>query len=98
MWTTAYSSWTGKSLYLEDVYVDPSVRQRGIGSSLIRIGAAAAEACRSDRIQWVVLNWNKGAQRCDERLGSTPLTEWTLHRLEEENLSSCGSGTGPVVK
>jgi ribosomal protein S18 acetylase RimI-like enzyme len=97
MWTTAYSSWKGRSLYLEDLFIDPCMRQQGIGSALIRVGAAAAEASRCERMAWIVLNWNEGAIRCYTRMGTVPLSEWTVHRLHDENLSCCALGEPPAV-
>lgn len=82
MYTTAYSSWKGRCLYLEDLYVDPAVRRCGLGKELVCIGAAAAEASRCARVVWVALNWNEGALSLYDRLGADRQTEWTTLRID----------------
>jgi GNAT superfamily N-acetyltransferase len=84
MYTTAYSSWKGRCLYLEDLFVDPAVRRCGLGKQLVCIGAAAAEASRCARVVWVALNWNAPALALYDRLGAERQTEWTTLRIDAE--------------
>lgn len=82
MYTTAYSSWRGRVMYLEDLFVVPSARRAGIGTELIRIGAAAAAAARCTRMVWVALNWNEMALSCYDKMGATRQDEWTTLHLD----------------
>jgi GNAT superfamily N-acetyltransferase len=70
------------TLYLEDVFVLPDFRGRGIGSALLRacIGVADERGCA--RMEWTCLDWNTGAQKTYERLGAQRLSEWILYRLD----------------
>ncbi len=82
MYTTAYSSWRGRVIYLEDLFVVPSARRAGIGTELIRVGAAAAAAARCTRMVWVALNWNEMALSCYDKMGATRQDEWTTLHLD----------------
>jgi GNAT superfamily N-acetyltransferase len=76
------------SLYLEDLFVHPSVRGRGIGTALVRALAAAAVARGCARFEWTVLDWNVGAQGFYTALGARILNDWRLCRLDGEDLAS----------
>jgi GNAT superfamily N-acetyltransferase len=73
-------------LYLEDLYVLPAFRGRGVGLALLRRVAeiAVARGCR--RLDWSVLDWNAPAIAFYRKLGARPLDDWTTMRLEEEAL------------
>jgi len=86
MYTTAYSSWRGRCLYLEDLYVVPTCRRAGVGTELIRVGAAGAEATRCPRMAWVALNWNEPALNCYDKMGAERQVEWTTLWLKDEQL------------
>jgi len=90
----AYSTWVGReSLHLEDLYVRPSHRGRGIGLALMRNLAriAVERGCR--RFQWQVLDWNTPAIRFYESLGARVLGEWQSVRIEGEALEAlAGAG------
>lgn len=72
----AYYTWTGKSLYLEDLYVKDKYRGRGIGQKLLEniFSLAKKENCR--RLRWQVLKWNKDAIKLYEKLGAKIDGEW----------------------
>lgn len=74
-------------IYLEDLYVKPHLRGRGIGLALLRRLAAIAAERRCGRLEWAVLNWNDPAIRFYEKLGAVPLDEWTTYRLAGHALS-----------
>jgi GNAT superfamily N-acetyltransferase len=84
---TSYSTFLGKpGLYLEDLFVDPPARSRGVGIALM---AALAKLCVErdyGRFEWSVLDWNEPALRFYRALGAVPMTEWTVQRLTGEPL------------
>ncbi len=82
IWFLNYSTWTGHNgIYLEDFYVRPEARGRGIGRALFSELAAIAHRSGYQRIDWSVLNWNETALRFYRSLGSVPMDEWTGYRL-----------------
>jgi GNAT superfamily N-acetyltransferase len=85
---TNYSTFLGKpGLYLEDVFVKPHLRRKGIGLALLkRLGAIARERDYG-RMEWSVLDWNEPAIRFYKKLGAVPLEEWTMFRLTGEALA-----------
>ncbi|XP_054431578.1 thialysine N-epsilon-acetyltransferase isoform X3 [Pteronotus mesoamericanus] len=70
-----YSTWKGRSIYLEDIYVKPEYRGQGIGSKIIKKVAEVAldKGCSQFRLS--VLDWNKGAMDLYKVLGAQDLTE-----------------------
>ena len=82
-----YSTWKArKGLYLEDLFVYPGMRGKGIGKTLIlTLGKmAAAEGC--GRFEWCCLDWNTPSINFYKSLGAKPMDEWTIYRLEGEAL------------
>jgi GNAT superfamily N-acetyltransferase len=87
LWYVTFSTWTGRhGIWVEDLYVRPSHRGRGIGRALL--SRLAAEAARRGyrRLEWWVLDWNTPALRFYQSVGATPMTEWTVHRVDGESL------------
>jgi GNAT superfamily N-acetyltransferase len=85
----SYSTWRGHhGIRLEDLYVTPDARGRGIGKALLAhvAGVAVEEGC--PRLEWDVLNWNSPAIGFYESIGARPLSEWTIMRLADEALES----------
>src|SRR6476661_8541330 len=83
-----FSTWMGRrGLYLEDLFVRPEVRGRGYGRALlVRLAQIAAErGC--GRMEWAVLDWNEPAIQFYRKLGATPMHEWTVFRLTEEEIT-----------
>ena len=77
-----YSTWRGcQGIHLEDLYVTPDARGRGIGRGLLDRLRAIARARNCARLEWAVLDWNTPAIRFYETLGAEPLGEWTTWRL-----------------
>jgi GNAT superfamily N-acetyltransferase len=68
-------------LYLEDLFVRPEFRKRGIGRALLAHLAAIAVQRGCGRMEWAVLNWNEMALRVYRSIGATPMTAWTVQRL-----------------
>ena len=75
-------------LYLEDLYVKPHLRGKGIGLALLKrlAGIAAERDC--GRMEWEVLDWNQPSIRFYKKLGATPLDDWTKYRLTGEALNA----------
>ena len=85
----AYSTWTGGPvLYLEDLFVRPEHRKRGIGIALMKRLAAIAieEGCK--RFVWQVLDWNAPAIAFYESLGAKVLKDWLTVRMDEAAILS----------
>ena len=79
------------SLYLEDLFVLPEVRGKGVGIALFR--AVAAEAVRQGcgRMEWQVLSWNEPSIQFYARLGAQHLDGWLPFRLDGDALTTVGS-------
>jgi GNAT superfamily N-acetyltransferase len=77
-------------IYLEDLFVAPEHRSRGIGLALLKELARLAVERGCGRLEWAVLDWNRGAIGFYERLGARPNAEWTVYRLAGEALTSLG--------
>ena len=75
-------------LYLEDLYVKPHLRGKGIGLALLRHLAGIATERGCGRLEWGVLNWNEPAIQFYEKLGAKPMNEWTKYRLTGAALES----------
>jgi len=89
-----YSSWTGKAgVYLEDLFVRPSARGSGLGTSLLSALAKIAVERGCPRLEWSVLNWNTPAIGFYESLGAKAMSEWTVFRLSGEALLGLANRT-----
>ena len=77
-------------IYLEDLFVLPEHRGRGIGRALLEELAKIAVARECGRLEWAVLDWNRDAIGFYERLGARPNSEWTVYRLTGEALRALG--------
>ena len=88
-----YSTWRGRPcLYLEDLFVRPSLRRSGLGLALLRALAAIAVRERCDRFVWQVLDWNAPAIAFYESLGARALREWVTMRVEGEAIARLAEG------
>ena len=77
-------------IYLEDLFVVPEHRGRGVGRALLKELARIAVERGCGRLEWSVLDWNRDAIGFYERLGATPNSEWTVYRLTGEALTVLG--------
>jgi GNAT superfamily N-acetyltransferase len=75
-----------RGLYLEDLFVFPEFRGRGVGEALLAHLARLAVERQCGRFEWWVLDWNEPAIRFYERLGAAPMRDWTVFRLTGEAL------------
>jgi GNAT superfamily N-acetyltransferase len=86
-----YSTFLGKpGLYLEDLFVKPELRGRGIGKALLLHLARLANEKGCGRMEWAVLDWNAPAIAFYEALGAVRLPEWQLCRLSGAALQRHG--------
>ena len=81
-----YSTWRGGGFYLEDLFVRPTFRRRGIGSALLAQVAQAAEQEGRIFIRWAVLDWNQHAIDMYKSLGAHFLNDWRVVLLAGEGL------------
>ncbi len=89
-----YSTWQGRSLYLEDLYVQPAYRGLGLGTALMARVAAEARTQGCARMDWSVLTWNEPAIRVYERIGAVRMEDWRRMRLTGSALAALGARTG----
>jgi len=80
-----YSTWWGRpGLFLEDLFVRPEMRGRGIGKALLRSLARVAKDRECARMEWQVLDWNQPAIDFYKSLGAVAKDEWTTFRLDRD--------------
>lgn len=85
----SFSTFLGKpGIYLEDLFILPDQRSRGVGLQLLARLAEVALERDCGRLEWSVLNWNERAIQFYLNLGSQPMDEWTVHRVTGEALQS----------
>ncbi|PWZ00747.1 acyl-CoA N-acyltransferase [Testicularia cyperi] len=86
----SFSTWTSKpSLYLEDLYVIPTLRNKGVGKMLFRALGQVAQSKDCGRMDWSVLKWNAPSIAFYEKvLGAKPMEEWQGMRLETDGIAA----------
>jgi GNAT superfamily N-acetyltransferase len=90
---TSYSTFLGKpGLYLEDLFVRPAARGRGVGLALMSACAKLAVERDYGRFEWSVLDWNAPALGFYRKLGAVAMTEWTVQRLTGAALHALAAG------
>jgi len=78
---TAYSTFLARpTLFLEDLFVDPAARRRGVATAVLAHLEAQARARGCGRFEWYVLNWNVDAQALYQGIGATLMPEWRVVR------------------
>lgn len=82
-----YYTWVGKSLYLDDLYVNEKLRKQGVGASLLRevFRIATEENCK--RVRWQVLDWNQPAIGFYRKCGAAIDSEWLNCTFDEKAIS-----------
>ena len=97
VWFLNYSTFRGRhGIYVEDIFVRPAYRQRGIGKALM---ARLAQRCVDEgyaRFEWAVLDWNAPSIAFYKSIGAQVLDEWRICRLSGAALQSFArQGAGP---
>jgi GNAT superfamily N-acetyltransferase len=86
-----FSTFLGRpGIYLEDLFVRPEYRGRGVGKALLLRLARIAVERGYGRVEWAVLDWNQSAIDFYRSLGALPMDEWTVFRLTGEGLREAG--------
>ncbi|MCP3464504.1 GNAT family N-acetyltransferase [Bradyrhizobium sp. CCGUVB23] len=87
-WFTNFSTFSGRhGIYLEDLYVRPSHRGKGIGKALLNYLAKECVDNGWSRLQWAVLDWNAPSIAFYESLGAVMMDDWTLCRVTGDALT-----------
>jgi len=77
-----YSSFLARpTLYLEDIFILPEYRSKGLGKRLFTACLAEAKRRKCGRMDWVVLDWNAPAIGFYDRLGAKRLKDWLIYRI-----------------
>jgi GNAT superfamily N-acetyltransferase len=87
-----FSTFLGRhGLYLEDLFVVPEWRGKGVGKQLLAHIAAIAESRKCGRMEWAVLDWNESAIAFYRRMGAHVLDDWRLCRLTGHELRAAST-------
>jgi GNAT superfamily N-acetyltransferase len=82
-----FSTFAGKpGIYIEDLFVKPEFRGKGLGKTLLRFIARIARDRDCGRLEWACLNWNEPSIAFYKSRGARPLSEWTSYRVSGEEL------------
>ncbi|HBX52831.1 MAG: GNAT family N-acetyltransferase [Bacteroidetes bacterium RIFOXYA12_FULL_35_11] len=80
-----FSTFVGKKgLYLEDLYVKPEMRGKGLGKEMLLYLVRLAKERDCGRLEWAVLDWNTSAINFYKSLGAQPMDDWTIFRLDAD--------------
>ena len=94
VWFVNFSTFAGRhGIYLEDLFVRPALRGKGIGKALLVHLAKQCLANGWSRLQWAVLDWNAPSIAFYKSLGAEMMDEWTICRVSGSALSALAEGT-----
>jgi GNAT superfamily N-acetyltransferase len=85
-------------LYLEDLFVIPAARGRGVGRLLLEHLSQVALDRQYGRVEWAVLDWNAPAIGFYRRIGAVPMQDWTIMRLTGDALNRLAAGQGSATR
>ena len=98
LYFTSYSTWLGRhGIRLEDLYVTPALRGRGIGRALLQRLAVVAVSEGCERLEWDVLAWNQPAIDVYHRVGAWVQTEWRIMRVAGDALRALAAADGSAA-
>lgn len=93
LWYYTFSTFRGRQgIFLEDIFVRPEFRGRGIARALMRRLARRCVDEALGRFEWNVLDWNAPAIRFYRSVGAVPLDAWTMQRVSGEALEKLAEG------
>lgn len=82
-----FSTFVGrKGMYLEDLFILPEKRGLGYGKALLKYVARLAVQRGCGRMEWICLDWNESALSVYRSIGASPLSDWTVQRMDEATL------------
>jgi len=88
-----FSTFLGRpGIYLEDLYVKPEMREKGIGKVILSYLAKLTIDRKCGRLEWCCLDWNEPSIKFYKQLGAVPMDDWIVHRLSHEALETMASG------
>jgi GNAT superfamily N-acetyltransferase len=94
-----FSTFLGRpGIYIEDLFVKPEYRGKGIGKALLSRVAATAFEQNCGRLEWACLNWNEPSIAFYKSQGARPLSEWTAYRVTGEKMKELARVTGNCIK
>jgi GNAT superfamily N-acetyltransferase len=94
LWFLNFSTWRGThGIYLEDLFVQPGSRGRGLGRELLRTLAAVCVERGYSRLEWSVLDWNTPSIEFYRAAGAVPMDGWSVFRLTDEALTGFAAAT-----
>lgn len=87
LWFYNFSTFRGRhGIYLEDLFVRPTFRGKGIGRALLKRLARRCIDENLPRLEWWVLDWNEPSLQFYRSLGAEPMSDWTVQRVTGEAL------------
>jgi GNAT superfamily N-acetyltransferase len=93
LWFRSYSTFLARpGIYLEDLFVFPEFRGRGLGRQLLASLARTVLEQNYGRLEWAVLDWNVDAIGFYESLGARAMSEWTTYRVTGDALATLARG------
>src|SRR5258708_18732893 len=93
-----YSTWLGHAgIYLEDLFVRPAFRGKGIGKALLTRVAAIAVEEGCPRLEWSVLDWNQPSIDFYHQMGAVMKSEWKGMRVSGDALPALANLSNPVM-
>ena len=94
LWFRNFSTWDGVAgIYLEDLFVRPEFRRRGLARKLLATLARECVEQGYTRLSWAVLDWNVDAIALYDSVGGRPQSEWITYRVSGPGLSELADGT-----
>lgn len=82
-----FSTFLGRpGIYLEDLYVKPEMRGKGIGKIMLSYLAKLSVERKCGRLEWWCLDWNEPSIKFYKQMGATPMDEWTVYRVCDDGL------------
>ena len=83
-----YSTFLGQpGIYIEDLYVSPELRGKGIGKAMLSFIAKLAVERDCGRVEWACLDWNEPSIQFYKQMGAAPMDEWTVYRVCDSALA-----------